>query len=156
MGRRYTIEEMEAIAIMKEMPLGTTEAIFDRAEWKLTKDEEDRDVIQGVNIYFEGYHPVYLMMFEDGKTNYQFEHLLGQLECEGGHNLKMINETGKGKKVKLSRYEKEVDTKVTREEYNAWKSEHSGYAHQLVRKNGKLFLRRTFINNNFNLQTIQG
>ena len=155
MGRRYTIEEMEAIAIMKEMPLGTTEAIFDHAEWKLTEDDEGRKVIQGANVYFEGYHPVYMMMFEDGRANFQFEHLLCQLGCEGGHNMQVINETGKGKKVKLSRYEREVDTKITQAEYEAWKKEHDGYAHKLIRKNGKLFLRRKFINSNFNLQTIK-
>ena len=152
MGKMLTMKDIEKMAVAKDMPLGITEAVFEKLEYRI--DEETETVI-GAYLHFEGYRSIYLP-FTDGEINYQLDYLLEQLGVES-YALQDINATA-GTIVKVSRYIKESEKKYSKDEFFKLKKKFEGVlpTYLTVRENAEgATVTSTFTNTNFNLKTIK-
>lgn len=156
MGKVFTLEDIMKAAVQKDMPLGIIEAEFERIEYKLNPENEN--LIGGANVYFKGYRSIYLPFGKTGEVNFQLDYLLEQLGSESRRpddvNLK------EGVTVKMSRYEKRTEKKLSKDEYIAFCKGYDGKppAYYEINKNedGSAEVISTFTNTNFNLKTIKG
>ena len=153
MGKVLTIADIEKMAVAKEMPLGTIDAVFESMEYKLDENQED---IKGTFLHFEGFRSIYLP-FTDGKVNYQLDYLLEQLGVDS-YSPAEIN-AKEGTSVKISRYLKETTKDYTPAEYTAFKQKFEGapptYMEILENEDGSATVKSVFTNTNFNLNTIK-
>ena len=153
MGKTLNMKELMEMAVQKEMPLGVTEAIFKKLEYK--KDEND-DVL-GAFVHFEGFRSIYLP-FTDGEVNYQLDYLLEQLEL-ATYNPYEINDAA-SKTVKISRYIKENEKTISAAEYQEILEKYAGEPPTYIQileefNDGSATIKSTFTNTNFNLKTIK-
>ena len=152
MGKMLTMKDIEKMAVAKEMPLGITEAVFEKIEYRI--DEANETVI-GAYVHFQGYRSIYLP-FTDGEINYQLDYLLEQLGVES-YALPEINATT-GSVVKISRYIKETEKNYSKDEFFKLKKKFEGVlpTYLTVRENEEgATVTSTFTNTNFNLKTIK-
>ena len=153
MGKMLTIADIEKMAVAKEMPLGTIDAVFESMEYKLDENQED---IKGTFLHFEGFRSIYLP-FTDGKVNYQFDYLLEQLGVES-YAPAEIN-AKEGTSVKVSRYLKETEKEYSPTEYAALREKFEGaiptYMEVHESEDGGAIIKSVFTNTNFNLNTMK-
>ena len=154
MGKVLRMADIEKMAVAKEMPLGITEAPFERLDYRI--DPEDEESILGAFVHFEGFRSIYLP-FTNGEVNYQLDYLLEQLGTES-YSPAEVNKFA-GTIVKVSRYEKETKKDLNKTEYKAFLKKHEGvppvYVSITENEDGTAELTSTFINTNFNLKTIK-
>ncbi len=154
MGKVLRMADIEKMAVAKEMPLGITEAPFEKLDYRI--DPEDEESILGAFVHFEGFRSIYLP-FTNGEVNYQLDYLLEQLGTESYSPAEVNKFTGTI--VKVSRYEKETKKDLNKTEYKAFLKKHEGvppvYVSIAENEDGTAELTSTFINTNFNLKTIK-
>lgn len=153
MGTILTMNDIKAMAVQKDMPLGVTEAPFVKLEYRA--DEESNEVT-GAYVHLEGYRSIYLH-FTNHEVNYQLGYLLEQLGIET-YAPDEVNKC-KGAMVKVSRYLKTTDKEYSKEEFADLKKKYEGtlptYMTAKKKKDGSVTVTSTFTNTNFNLATIK-
>ena len=154
MGKVLTMKELMKKAVEKDMPLGVTEAVFEKIDYRI--DPEDEESILGVFVHFDNFKSIYLP-FTEGEVNYQLAYLMEQLGLET-YDPREVNKTA-GTIVKVSRYLKETERVMSETEYKEYLKRFDGVPPAYIEitecDDGSKVIKNTFTNTNFNIKTIK-